>query len=367
MSERIEIRGVIVSSMYDAYYWQSWIDRGIITPESHFRKMLAAANGDVVLYINSPGGSVMAGNEMINAIKAFLATGRKMEITIGAIAASMAANIVAMSGVAKVKAHKNSKIMYHGSMTWTEGGADAHGDTKKLLDAINGDVIAALKSKGITDCEAWFAEGRDHWLTAQEALEMELVDEIVDATDLPPLKMDKAASARMLADGFDAAAFEIPESEAPASPSDTRWREFQAKKDKEVAEANAATHKAEADAAVAIAAKQNEVDAANATITDLQAQLAAKTTEFEGAITSFNAEVEAHEKTKSTLDETVEQLNRVTANHEKLTASVFSQFTQSVEITNWSDAVKQFGYAQARKKCPELYAAFMSGATKKGI
>jgi ClpP class serine protease len=44
----------------------------------------------VEVEINSPGGSVFAGAEMINAIKAAARDGREVEITVGAMAASMA-------------------------------------------------------------------------------------------------------------------------------------------------------------------------------------------------------------------------------------------------------------------------------------
>ena len=121
--KRIEIRGVIVSGNYDGEWADQYIQRGIFTPESRVRKAFAEADDDVELYINSQGGSVFAGNEIVNVIQAFRATGRKVEITVGALAASMAAIIVANADASDVKVHQNSRIMFHGALMLTEGGA----------------------------------------------------------------------------------------------------------------------------------------------------------------------------------------------------------------------------------------------------
>jgi len=57
--------------MFDIDIYQDYIEKGVITPESKFRADIAAASTDqsLELYINSPGGSVFAGNEMINTLR----------------------------------------------------------------------------------------------------------------------------------------------------------------------------------------------------------------------------------------------------------------------------------------------------------
>ena len=190
MSNRIEIRGVIVDSSYDMEYLAKYIDRGIITPESHFRRALAAANvgQPVELYINSPGGSVFAGYEMLNAIREWrMLTGEPVNVTLGGMAASMGGYLAAMLG--PVRVHANTKIMYHGASGFVWGGADAMQDEAKLLHDINSELKAVLSTRYGFSPDAvstWFAEGRAGWITAQEAVDAGLASEIIDAQAVMP-------------------------------------------------------------------------------------------------------------------------------------------------------------------------------------
>jgi len=188
---RIEVRGVIVPSMFDISLYQEYIEKGIITPESKFRADVAAASGDEALeiYINSPGGSVFAGNEMINTIRDWVQeTGQALNITVGAMAASMGSAMM-LAAPSAVKVHKNAKIMFHGAWGGVVGGSQAMKDESELLEKINADIKAALLTKTTLSPEVideWFSEGREGWLTAEEALEVGLVSEIIDLeADLP--------------------------------------------------------------------------------------------------------------------------------------------------------------------------------------
>jgi len=69
---RINLRGVIVPSEYDASWADGYIEKGIILPESRFRSMLAEASKaePLTVYVNSPGGSVFSAGEMVNAVVA---------------------------------------------------------------------------------------------------------------------------------------------------------------------------------------------------------------------------------------------------------------------------------------------------------
>ena len=66
---RLNLRGVIVPSEYDATWAAAYIDKGIIMPESRFRALLgeAAKSEPLTVYVNSPGGSVFSAGEMVNA------------------------------------------------------------------------------------------------------------------------------------------------------------------------------------------------------------------------------------------------------------------------------------------------------------
>lgn len=186
MTNRIEIRGVIVSSDYDTQWMQQYIDKGILTPESTFRRALASADKGqpLELYINSPGGSVFSAYEMINALTKWrLDNKQPVQIVIGAMAASAASAIAILSGV-KVSVHRNSKLMFHGAWTVTIGGAEAHADEADLLNKINDDIKARLVSKyniAPDTVDSWFAEGRMGWLTAQDAIKYGIASDVIDS------------------------------------------------------------------------------------------------------------------------------------------------------------------------------------------
>lgn len=361
--KRIEIRGIIVPSSLDMKWAEDYINKGLLTPESRVRKALAEAGEDVELYINSQGGSVFSGNELVNALKQFKASGKKLEITVGAMAASMAANIVAMAGADKVRAHSNSKFMFHGATGITWAGSEGHKDSAELLASINADVIAslaALPNADKTTIEGWFAEGREGWLSAQQALDMGLISEIIDAPAEALKAIPKDEAEKMLEGGLDIAAFDFqePKAEEPTPPTgfvpaaeleavNARLAGLQSAKDKEIA-----ALKTEHAAAVADL---------TARITDFEAKLETAVTDLGKAQAALSAEAAAHETTKATLAQTGEQLTAAKAKHAALVGGVLKH---EESFNSWADAEASLGYAQARKSYPELYAAFMSQSKK---
>lgn len=177
---KVKIQGTIVSPDYDDGFFESWIDKGVITPSSRVVGSIENATEPIDLYINSYGGDVFAGGEMMIALLKASATGKLASVEVGTIAASMAANIVAAlraNGV-PVTANANSELMFHGCYTETVGGAQHHEDVAESLRNVNESVIANLNRIGITECRAWFAEGREKWIGAEDGLAMGLFSEI---------------------------------------------------------------------------------------------------------------------------------------------------------------------------------------------
>ena len=177
---KVKIQGTIVSPDYDDSFFESWIDKGVITPSSRVVGSIENATEPIDLYINSYGGDVFAGGEMMIALLKASAAGKLASVEVGTIAASMAANIVAAlraNGV-PVTANANSEMMFHGCYTETVGGAQHHEDVAESLRNVNESVIANLNRIGITECRAWFAEGREKWIGAEDGLAMGLFSEI---------------------------------------------------------------------------------------------------------------------------------------------------------------------------------------------
>ena len=177
---KVKTQGTIVSPDYDDGFFESWIDKGVITPSSRVVGSIENATEPIDLYINSYGGDVFAGGEMMIALLKASAAGKLASVEVGTIAASMAANIVAAlraNGV-PVTANANSELMFHGCYTETIGGAQHHEDVAESLRNVNESVIANLNRIGITECRAGFAEGREKWIGAEDGLAMGLFSEI---------------------------------------------------------------------------------------------------------------------------------------------------------------------------------------------
>lgn len=193
---KVKIEGVIVSPDYDDGIFESWISKGVITPSSRVVRAVEDADEPIDLYINSYGGDVFAGGEMMIALLKAHAAGRIASVEVGSIAASMAANIVVAlrANGCHVTANANSELMFHGCYTETIGGAQHHEDVAESLRNINDAVIANLNSIGITECRAWFAEGREKWIGAEDGVEMGLFTSISDLTASKPADIKATAT-----------------------------------------------------------------------------------------------------------------------------------------------------------------------------
>jgi ATP-dependent Clp protease protease subunit len=133
---------------------------------------------DIMLYINSPGGSVTAGMaiyDTMNYIKCDVST-----ICIG-MAASMGAFLLSGGTKGKRLALPNAEIMIHqplggaqGQATEIEIAAQHILKTKKKLN----EIIANNCGKTVEEVEK--ATDRDNWMSAEQALEFGLIDRIVE-------------------------------------------------------------------------------------------------------------------------------------------------------------------------------------------
>ena len=133
---------------------------------------------DISLYINSPGGSVTAGMaiyDTMNFIKCDVST-----ICIG-MAASMGAFLLSSGTKGKRLALPNSEIMIHQPLGGMQGQASdikIHADhIIRTKDRLN-NILAANTGKP----EKIIAQDtdRDNFLTAQQAMEYGLVDQVVE-------------------------------------------------------------------------------------------------------------------------------------------------------------------------------------------
>ena len=135
---------------------------------------------DIMLYINSPGGSVTAGLAIVdtmNFIKPDVST-----ICVG-IAASMGAVLLSNGAKGKRFALPNSEVMIHQVIGGTEGQAsDIAINAKHILrtkDTLN-KMLSKNTGKPLSQIEK--DADRDYWMTADEAKKYGMVDDIITKT-----------------------------------------------------------------------------------------------------------------------------------------------------------------------------------------
>ncbi|MBQ7308868.1 MAG: ATP-dependent Clp endopeptidase proteolytic subunit ClpP [Clostridia bacterium] len=133
---------------------------------------------DIVLYINSPGGSITAGMaiyDTMNYIKCDVST-----VCIG-MAASMGAFLLAAGAKGKRLALPNSEIMIHQPLGGMQGQASdikIHADRIIKMRRTLNEILARQTGKPVEQIER--DTERDNFLSALEAKEYGLIDEVID-------------------------------------------------------------------------------------------------------------------------------------------------------------------------------------------
>lgn len=189
-----------------------------------------ATDDDLTIAINSYGGDVEGGTNLSIALANWKAAhpDKALAVEIGAICASAAANLVArMPQGASIRIHPESMVMYHscGGMVW--GSPDQLRDCAAQMDKVNEVVIRSLLSKTTLDAatvRAWFAAGREGWLSGLDAVECGLANELIDgfmeaAPELPEEGMEE--NGRLAAVAAIKAKLENKEKTAMAEETET--------------------------------------------------------------------------------------------------------------------------------------------------
>ena len=132
---------------------------------------------DIQLYLNTPGGSVTSGMAIYDTmqyIKCDVST-----ICIG-MAASMGAFLLSAGAKGKRIALPNSEIMIHQPSAGTQGKVtDMEIDLEHFLrikQSLNR-ILAENTGKSVEQIKA--DSERDHWMTAEEAREYGLIDQVI--------------------------------------------------------------------------------------------------------------------------------------------------------------------------------------------
>lgn len=135
-------------------------------------------SADIILYINSPGGSVTAGFQIYDTMQYV----RPDVVTlVGGMAASMGAFLLAGGAKGKRLALPNSLVMIHQPSGGFRGQASDVEIHAKLLLSLKERLTRILASNtGRSFDEVEKASDRDNFMTAEEAMAFGLIDRIVE-------------------------------------------------------------------------------------------------------------------------------------------------------------------------------------------
>lgn len=152
---------------------ESWIDDEI-TPKQ-FKSELMSGNGDITVFINSPGGDVFAAAQIYNMLMEYKGN---VTVKIDGIAAS-AASVVAMAGT-KVLVSPLSQIMVHNPMAAAFGDTDDMQKAISMLSEVKESIINAYEIKtGLSRAQISRLMDAETWMNAQKAVELGFADEIL--------------------------------------------------------------------------------------------------------------------------------------------------------------------------------------------
>ena len=132
---------------------------------------------DIMLYINSPGGSISAGMAIYDTMKYL-----KCEVTTLCIgmAASMGAFLLAAGAKGKRKALPHAEIMIHQPLGGAQGQAtdiQIHAEQILRIKKTLNELLAENTGKTLKAIEK--DTERDHFMTAEQAKDYGLIDEII--------------------------------------------------------------------------------------------------------------------------------------------------------------------------------------------
>jgi ATP-dependent protease ClpP protease subunit len=151
-------------------------EAGLVTGE--ITNCISNAADTLDIEIHSPGGSVMDGYVLYNAIKGMRDRGVYVTAHIQ-LAASMA-SVIAMAAD-KIVMREGARMMIHEASAVTAGDADEHLNKAELLESISAEIAAVYAGRTGMDKEAARAlMKKETWMDGKQAVSMGFADESFD-------------------------------------------------------------------------------------------------------------------------------------------------------------------------------------------
>ena len=149
-----------------------------VTPQL-FKDELNAGNGNITVWINSPGGDVFAAAQIYNMLRDYKGS---VTVKIDGIAAS-AASVIAMAGD-KVCVSPVAMMMIHNPATMAMGEAKDMQKAITMLNEVKESILNAYEFKtGLTRARLSHMMDDETWFNAKKAVELGFADKILFDSD----------------------------------------------------------------------------------------------------------------------------------------------------------------------------------------
>ncbi len=180
--KRLDINGVVIND--DDKWFYDWTEQSAVSPKD-VKDFLAKTDGKeaIQVAINSQGGSVFAGSEIYTLLKSYQGN---VEVVVTGLAASIA-SIIMMAGDT-IKMSPIAQVMIHNASMYAQGDYRdlAHASEVSENTSISLADLYQQKTGKSTD-EVRELMDKETFFTAQRALEIGLVDEVLFAESAPDL------------------------------------------------------------------------------------------------------------------------------------------------------------------------------------
>ena len=152
---------------------ESWYDDDI-TPKK-FKAELGSTSGDLVVWLNSPGGDVFAASQIYTMLKEY---NGKVTVKIDGLAAS-AASVIAMAGD-EVIMSPVAMMMIHNPATIIFGEAEDLQSGINMLNEVKESIINAYEQKtGLSRSKIANMMDLETWFSANKAVELGFADKLL--------------------------------------------------------------------------------------------------------------------------------------------------------------------------------------------
>lgn len=156
---------------------ESWFDDDV-TPQL-FKEELNQGNGNITVWINSPGGDCVAAAQIYNMLIDYKGD---VTVKVDGIAAS-AASVIAMAGT-KVLMSPVSMLMIHNPMAIAFGNKGEMEKAISMLDEVKESIINAYEIKtGMSRAKLSHLMDSETWMDAHKAVELGFADDILKRSD----------------------------------------------------------------------------------------------------------------------------------------------------------------------------------------